>query len=196
MTPSRYARMRAVLAQRLRTVTVVLEDVCDPHNISAVLRSCDAFGVQHVHVVNHGKKLTPNPAVSHRCEKWLDIHEWDTVADCFAALHQAGFVTCAMSVSPTAKPVQSVAVDTPIALVFGNEHRGVSADVAAACTHTVVIPMFGFVESFNISVAAAVALAHVTDRMRAADAHGMYLSDQEQAVILSRWVERHARGGE
>jgi tRNA (guanosine-2'-O-)-methyltransferase len=193
VTPARLQKMRAVLARRLAGVTLVLDNVHDPHNISAVLRSCDAFGIQDVHVIESVERFVVNRAVSHGVEKWLSVHRWPSAAACRVYLRRRRFRLFRTAMTGDAIPVQAVPLDRPLALVFGNEHRGVAPDIARWCDGAVTIPMSGFVESLNVSVAAAVALATVTHALRARGEAVALLPARRQRVLLRTWLDQHAR---
>lgn len=193
ISEERQERMKQVLSQRLRALTIVLDDVFDPHNISAVLRSCDAFGIQDVHVLEISETFSVNSAISHKCEKWLSIHRWNSYETCLSELKEKGFRTCATCFSPDAIPLHDVPLDKPVALVFGNEHRGVSSDTLTHCDCNVIIPMFGFVESLNISVAAAVAMSALSQAIRARDDMSAYLTEKEQSALYAEWIEMHRK---
>ncbi len=193
ISEERTQRMKNVLSQRLKALTIVLDDVFDPHNISAVLRSCDAFGVQDIHVLEIHETFRPNSAISHKCEKWLNIQRWNDYNACLSTLSSKGFLTCATCFAPDAIPLHDIPLEKPIALVFGNEHRGVSTEMRDLCDCNVIIPMYGFVESLNISVAAAVALSTLSYALRTRNDASIYFSPAEQAELYAEWVEMHKK---
>ncbi len=194
VTPARLHKMRGVLAQRLTRLTIVLDNVHDPHNLSAVLRSCDAFGIQDVHIIESVERFVVNRAVSQGVEKWLTVHRWPSPAACRAYLRRRRFRLYRTAMSPEATALQAVPCDHKIALVFGNEHRGVAADTARLCDEVVTIPMCGFVESLNVSVAAAVALATLSHAVREHGGTAACLPARRQRELLRTWLMRHARG--
>jgi tRNA (guanosine-2'-O-)-methyltransferase len=190
LTPGRVAKMKAVLSSRLGQFAIVLDNVYDPHNISAVLRSCDAFGIQDVHVIETIEPFRVNREVSHHTEKWLSIHCWPGYAECCAALHNQGFAVYATSMSDQAESIFSLPVDKSLALVFGNEHRGVDPALADHCDGQVVIPMTGFVQSLNVSVAAAVAMNTISHAMRNELGDKALLSPERRTTLYRQWLER------
>ena len=194
VTPARLHKMRGVLAQRLASVTIVLDNVHDPHNISAVLRSCDAFGIQDVHIIESVERFVVNRAVSQGVEKWLTLHRWPSPAACRAYLRRRHFRLYRTAMTPAATALHNVPLDHNIAVVFGNEHRGVAADTARLCDAVVTIPMCGFVESLNVSVAAAVALATLSHAAREQRGSSACLPPRRQRELLRAWLIRHARG--
>jgi len=193
LTPARVQRMQQALNQRLAWLTVVLDNVFDPHNLSAVLRSCDAFGVQDVHIIESVEPFRLNRLVSQGAEHWLTLHRWPAFAPCRAYLRRRRFALYATTLTPRAVPLGAVPLARPVALVFGNEHRGVMAEVIAACDGEVIIPMYGFVQSLNVSVAAAVALATVGARLRAEVPQSVGLRGAARRTVYQAWLQRHAR---
>jgi tRNA (guanosine-2'-O-)-methyltransferase len=184
--------MQAVIAQRLAALTLVLDNVFDPHNLSAVLRSCDAFGVHDIHVIETYESFEVNRKVSQGVERWLELHRWSSYTDCFARLRDEGFAILCTSMRPGATSVHDVSLEQPLAIVFGNEHRGVSEDAAGMCDGALTIPMAGFVESLNVSVAVAVAIATLTARLRSSGDPGVFLSLERQQAVYNHWIERQA----
>lgn len=162
VSDERKSRVDEVLGRRTRSITVVLDRIHDAHNASAVLRSCEAFGIQEVHVIE--SKVTPfviSRKVTQGCEKWLDITRYSEAERCLEALRERKFSIYASLLSDEALPIGDLDSSRPMALVFGNEHDGVSPEVRARCDGAFMIPMFGFSQSFNISVATALSLYHL-----------------------------------
>lgn len=184
-TEERQARVRTVLERRQPSLTVVLEDVHDPHNASAVLRTCDATGVLDVHLI-YVHETPPTRAfnrnTSASATKWVRTHFHESVDACFAELRDEGKSIWATSLGETSHDLYELDLAAPSALVFGNEHRGVSQRVLDLADGTVAIPMQGMVESLNISVACAVSLF---EAMRQRRARGMYDTPQLEAETLS-----------
>lgn len=193
LTPARVQRMQRTLNHRLTWLTVVLDNVFDPHNLSAVLRSCDAFGVQDVHVIESIEEFRVNRLVSQGAERWLTIHRWSAFPPCRAYLRRRRFALYATTFTPRAEPLAALPLTRPVALVFGNEHRGVMEEVIAACDGEVIIPMYGFVQSLNISVAAAVAMATVGARLRTELPHTVGFKGAARRAVYQAWLQRHAR---
>ena len=160
MTPERRARLLAVLNKRQSDITVVLENVFDPHNISAVMRTCDAVGVQEVYVLNtkipRHKKWGAKSSSS--AAKWLTVHQFTDAAACFAALRQKYDRILTTHLSSDAVNLYEIDFTSRIALVFGNEHSGVSDEIRAMADGNFIIPQVGIIKSLNISVACAVTL--------------------------------------
>jgi tRNA (guanosine-2'-O-)-methyltransferase len=188
-TSRRQERVEYVLARRQPTLTAVLEDVHDLHNVSAVLRSCDAVGVLDVHVVYVHE--TPPATAFHRktsasAAKWIRVHFHESVEACFQQLRTQGMEILATALSDDADAIYEQDLTKPTALVFGNEHRGVSRKALELADGLIAIPMQGMVESLNISVACAVSLYEAMRQRRAA---GMY--DQPQLDAATHDLLRH-----
>ncbi len=193
-TKRRVARFESVIAKRQPTLTVVLEDVYDPHNASAVLRSCDGVGVLEVHLV-YVKQVPPRKSfgrsTSASAAKWLDLHYHDSIEACYAHLRERGFNIIATALQGDSRELYEYDLAKPTALVFGNEKDGVSPEGIAGADGTAYIPMQGMVESLNISVSCAVTLYEAMRQRRAA---GMYdtpqLDEPSLEAVLADWVER------
>lgn len=167
LSKRRLQRIEEVVSQRMRSVIAVLEDIVDPHNASAVLRSAEAFGTQEVHVIDSIQSFCATPAVTQGTEKWLDIFLHPTSQSCVQHLHQRGYQVLVAdgSVANTAS-LDDLSLLGKVAVVFGNEHRGASVDIRKIADGMIAIPMRGFVESLNLSVAAAVVLQKATQRRK------------------------------
>lgn len=190
VTDERLRRFDSVLSQRNGNLTVVLEDVYRSHNASACLRSCDCFGVQHVHVIASRNQFEPDHRISLGAAQWLTVDRYDGsngVEDCFQLLRQSGFQV--LATSPDAKGVSIGAIDVsrPTALVFGAEDSGLSEAAIQQADDTIRIPMCGFTESLNVSVSVAVCLSQLGQRMRDTGAAAC-LSLQEQQKLRERWL--------
>ena len=160
MTPERNDRLTAVLNKRQPDLTVVLENVFDPHNISAVMRTCDAVGIQDIYILNH--KIPPHrkwgAKSSSSAAKWLTIHQFTDAAECFAAVRKHYKKVYTTHLAADAVSLHQLELTEPVALVFGNEHSGVSDEIIAMADGNFIIPQVGIIKSLNISVACAVTL--------------------------------------
>lgn len=193
-TSRRQERIESVLRRRQTTLTVVLEDVHDPHNASAVLRSCDAVGVLDVHLVyvnEEPPRKSLGRSASASAAKWIRIHSHDSIAECYRHLRDQGFTIAATALEPESQDLYDLDFARPTALVFGNEMRGVSIDAMHGADCTVYIPMQGMVESLNISVSCAVSLY---EAMRQREQAGMYdvpqLSGEELVRVRDEWLRK------
>jgi len=191
----RSARMRLVASRRLIGLTVVLDGVHDPHNISAVLRSCDGFGIQHVHILGESQSLPVNPAITRGCHKWLTIHYHLTPEECAEALRRKGFRLWAAVPERNARPLHEIDFSRETALLFGAERDGFSAKMLELCDERYFIPMAGFSQSLNISVAAAVSLYVGACARRAALGGDTDLSPGEVAALTDEWAAADRCGG-
>jgi tRNA (guanosine-2'-O-)-methyltransferase len=165
LLPERKDRIDRAVADRTRTLTVVCEAFCDPQNVNAVLRTCDAFGVQELHLIEGPMKpFDRNRKIIQNADKWLDVVRWSSTAECLGHLRGRGFRIAATHLDAGAVTLGEVSFAAPTALVFGNEHRGVSDEALALADLRFAIPMRGFVQSLNVSVAVAVTLARAVER--------------------------------
>ena len=160
MTPERTEKLLKVLRQRQSNLTVVMENVQDPHNISAVMRTCDAVGIQDIYVLNtkipRHKKFGPRSSSS--AAKWLTLHQFEDAASCFEELRRHYKKILTTHLSTDAVSLYEIDFTQSVALVFGNEHSGVSDEVRALADGNFIIPQMGIIQSLNISVACAVSI--------------------------------------
>lgn len=160
MTPERFNRLTEVLSKRQPDITVVLENVFDPHNISAVMRTCDAIGMQDIFILNN--KIPPHrkwgAKSSSSAAKWLTIHQYTNADECFAELRKRYKKIYTTHLSADAVGLHELNLTEPVALVFGNEHSGVSDEIINMADGNFIIPQVGIIKSLNISVACAVTL--------------------------------------
>lgn len=160
MTPERRDKLITVLSKRQPDLTVVLENVFDPHNISAVMRTCDAVGIQEVYILNtkipRHKKWGARSSSS--AAKWLTVHQFDQAEQCFSSLRNRYSKILTTHLSSDAISLHEIDMTESIALVFGNEHSGVSDEIRALADGNFIIPQVGIIRSLNISVACAVTL--------------------------------------
>ena len=152
----RKEKIDKVISHRTRTLTIVLDRLEDTFNMAAVMRTCEANGLQEVHViVNPAAPFVPHSRVSQGCDKWLDVKLYRDFASCRAALKARGFALYASAIREDARSLYTLRFDEKVALIFGNEREGVSPEVLAGSDGTFWIPMRGFSQSLNISAAAS-----------------------------------------
>jgi tRNA (guanosine-2'-O-)-methyltransferase len=161
VTPTRQARIHEVIAKRLASVAVVFDAPHDPHNGAAVIRSCEAFGVQRLHVVERAERFLAAASVARSAEQWIDVICHETTDSAVAAARHANLELVAAHPEGELLP-EDLASIPRVAIVLGNERDGISEELAASCTRRVRVPMRGFVESLNVSVTAAILLASAT----------------------------------
>jgi tRNA (guanosine-2'-O-)-methyltransferase len=190
MTPERKEKILDVLNRRQDDLTVVLENVFDPHNISAVMRSCDAVGIQDIYVLNtriprHKKWGAKSSSSAH---KWMTVHQFTDSAACFEALREKYGKIFATCLSPDAISIFEMDFTGSMALVFGNEHEGVSPEIRSMADGNLVIPQVGMIRSLNISVACAVSL-YEAFRQKMAAGHYLHrkLSERAVAGLMNKW---------
>ncbi len=194
MNASREQKIRSVIRQSQPDLTVVLENIFDPLNISAVLRSCDAVGVREVFVLYTKKYLDKRGLVlgkrtSGGTFKWIDVYVFEDLEECFKRVRERYGRILATSLSERSESLYNLDLSQPTALLFGNEDEGVSPEALALCDGNFIVPQVGFAESLNISVACAVTLF---EARRQRDAQGLYgakskFSAAEQQQLFERW---------
>jgi tRNA (guanosine-2'-O-)-methyltransferase len=193
-TERRQARIRSVLTRRQPDLTVVLENVHDPHNVSAILRSCDGVGVLRVHAV-YSVEEPPQAAFARQTSasaaKWVEVEQHRSLADCYKRLREEGFSILATSIRPGSRPLYDWDLRKPVALVLGNEMRGVSREASDMADGAIQIPMVGMVESLNVSVACAVCLYETLRQRTAAGDYEVAKLDSERLRALEdEWLRR------
>jgi tRNA (guanosine-2'-O-)-methyltransferase len=193
LSDDRRARIDAVLADRLASVTCVVEDVYDPHNAAAAIRSCEGLGLSELHVVERGTRFDPTSAVTLAAHRWIDIHHHASVAEAAASLRARGFTVYA-TLPDTTATIDTIDVSRPVALVFGNEHDGMTDEAIAACDGAVAIPMHGMTRSFNLSVSVALAISKIAERRRAHLGATGDLPEDVKSRLRARWFALKIRG--
>lgn len=188
LTPERLQRLYNVLCRRTKHIAVVLEAVDDGHNQAAVLRTVEALGIQQVTVVTGCAPFNPSKGVTQGAHKWLTINKKPSIVEALGDLKDQGYQVLASYLSDDAMPLSKVDVSRPIAVLFGNEHSGVSDEALSLVDGKFVIPMQGFSQSFNISVAAAITLYDLTTRARALLGQRYYLTFQEKRELYRKWM--------
>jgi tRNA (guanosine-2'-O-)-methyltransferase len=182
LTDARLARIEASVARRTRSVAIALEAVNDPRNVAAVLRSADAFGVQEVHLIEGARPFLASRRITQGAERWLDVVRHPTAQACVGSLRSRGFKVYVATMDGHVGPHELCSADK-VAVVFGNEQSGISPTIAALSDGRYTIPMHGFVQSLNVSVAAAITLFCATRDRGASD-----LLPDEQAELRARFM--------
>ena len=194
ITDERKERFEEVLAWRTRHITVVLEAIFQPHNASAVLRSCDLTGIQDVHIVENNFTFDINPDVVMGSTKWLDIHRYNELEFNTPAvidrLHQEGYQIVATCPHQNDFSPETLPLDQPIALLFGTEKTGLTDYALVHADKYVQIPMHGFTESFNISVSAALLMYTLTHRLHEMTDVDWHLTEDEKQKARLEWSRR------
>ena len=192
LTEKRKALFKKVLEDRTRHFTVVLEDIFQPHNASAVVRTCDIFGIQDVHAIENKYNNKISRHVAKGSQKWLSYNRYrddgDNTTSCLASLKDKGYQIIATTPHNDSCALQDFDVTKKSAFVFGAEAEGVSEIVMKNADGFLKIPMVGFTESLNISVAAAIILQEVTSKLRNSEVDWK-LSDEEKQILYFNWVK-------
>jgi tRNA (guanosine-2'-O-)-methyltransferase len=189
MEQKRLERITNVVQKRQSGIIVVLENIHDPHNAAAIMRTCDAFGIQTVWFI-FDQELPYNPkrvgkASSSSANKWLDFKTFNSTLSCFKTLKQENYISIATAFTPTAKKLNETEFDQKkIAIWVGNEHAGLSKEAIENADQTIIIPMNGFVQSLNVSVATAVVLWEVVKQ------RNTFLSSQDQKILLDNFLKK------
>lgn len=179
------------IENRTRHITVVMEDLFQPHNASAVMRSCDCFGIQDMHIIENKNKYAVNKEISLGSDQWVDVYNYktkeDNTTDCLQQLKDKGYKIIATTPHKQDCLIQDLNIDSKTALIFGTEKDGLSQTAFAMADGFVKIPMYGFTESFNISVSAGITLYTIAEKLRASSI-AWQLNDNEKMDILLKWA--------
>ncbi|HEX4068987.1 MAG TPA: RNA methyltransferase [Candidatus Babeliales bacterium] len=189
VTENKREKMQAVLANRTRYITVVLEDLFQEHNASAALRTCDIFGIQDVHVVEAKYTFKAIPTIAMGSSKWVDVHPYRSITDAITELKKEGYRIVATTPHTDCYTLPSLPLDQKTALIFGSEQTGLSQEALAHADTFVKIPMYGFVESFNVSVSVALCLYDVITRLHQST-YAWQLSEEEKQDIMLAWIRK------
>jgi tRNA (guanosine-2'-O-)-methyltransferase len=190
MTPERRAKLENVLAKRQPNLTVVMENVMDPHNVSAVMRSCDAVGIQDIYVISN---KDPRPKKwgaksSSSAAKWLTVHQFHNVQQCVTELRKEYNTILTTHLSSESVSLYSIDFTASIALVFGNEHEGVSEEMRSLADGNFLIPQVGIIQSLNISVACAVSIYEAfRQKSNAGHYNQSSLTEQRKSALMQQW---------
>ena len=199
LTESRRARFEEVLSYRTRHLTVVLENLLQPHNASAILRNCDCFGIQDVHIIENDKVFNPAEEIARGAQKWVTQKRYNKLNNntgvCIQALRADGYRIVAATPHANDIEISDLNLDDRTAIVFGSEWPGLSEEVMTEADQHIRIPMYGFTESFNISVSAAILLSSLRMRLESSDLNWK-LNEEEQTKLKIAWCNRTLIKGE
>lgn len=197
----RRERIERVLHHRTSSLTLVLEDLRNPHNISAAMRSADAFGITDIHLI--GDAIELSSGISLGTERWMRMHRHTTAQNALDALRDDGFAIVALQPEEDTRignakklPITELPFEDRLALVFGNEHKGLSEILANAAMYHAFIPMYGFVESLNVSVACALTLFCSTIAATRPERRSPELTPEEKEQLRANWLQQSVRGAE
>ncbi len=198
LTEERIRTLTDALSRRTRYITLVLDDIYHPHNISAVVRSAEAFGIQDIHVLQLENPFRPNKGVAMGAQQWITLHRHTSIEKCVEVLKQAGYLLLGADPPSKGNPsvvVEDISLDQPVALVFGREKEGLHQELRDACDGLFHIPMRGMTESFNISVTVAISLYVLSRKLEKMESSIWQLSDDEKAELLDEWSVKSVRKG-
>lgn len=189
LTPERRQKIEKVIAHRNFSTAVVMEGIYDRGNVSAVMRTAEGFGFVNFHVIETQEKFKEANRVTQGADKWVEVKKWKKTTDCVQELKKQGYKLCVTTLEAS-KPITEVDFSGKWALVLGNEKEGVSREMIEAADERIIIPMNGFVQSFNISVAGALSLYHIyLDRIRRLGKN-QDLTEQEQDILKAYYYLR------
>lgn len=187
----RLQRFEEVLNNRIGHLHIVLENIFQAHNAAAVVRSCDGFGIQHVHFIENKNHLKISDEVAMGSSQWMTLHRYNDAENnslkALRSLKQQGFKIVATSPHQNQFSLDTLPIDQKIALVFGTEKLGISQDVYNEADAFVALPMLGFTESFNISVCAALCMYELSRRIRKEVQHP-FLAQEEKEEVMHKWL--------
>lgn len=187
-----------IASDRTKHMTVVLENIFQEHNASAVLRSCDCFGIQELHVIEKDFQYKVQRDIALGAGRWVDMFNYNLgdspTKDCIQKLKNKGYRIVATTPHTNDQTINELDISTPFALVFGTERRGISQEVIEMADEFVKIPMYGFTESFNISVSAAITLNTMRERLEKSS-YNWKLNNEEQTALKIKWCKKILKAG-
>lgn len=189
LTDQRKERFKKVLSERTRHFTVVTEDVYQLHNTSAVMRTCDVFGIQDLHVVEERVSKRIDKEIAMGAQKWVTLNRYNSISDCITNLRESGYQIIATTPHNNSTLLHEFDFTKKSAFFFGKESEGLSDTVMNAADGFLKIPMYGFTESLNISVSAAIILQNVVSKLKRSEIKWQ-LSEEEIPEIEMEWVKR------
>lgn len=195
VTEPRWELMQRIVEERTRHITLVLEDIYQSHNAAAAIRSCDGLGIQDIHIIeNRNKLVLKNTSVSKGADKWLSFHyynapEGNNTEACVKSLKEKGYQIGATALGRNSITVDEVPLDKPVAIMIGTEKVGLTEGALTLADFFIELPMYGFTQSYNLSVCAAITLHTLTKRLRGSDIDWK-LKRQERREVLLTWFQR------
>jgi tRNA (guanosine-2'-O-)-methyltransferase len=198
ISESKQEMYERISKDRTNHLTVVLENIYQEHNASAVLRTCDCFGIQELHAIEKNNQYKVQRDIALGAGRWVDLYNYDQgenpTIDCINKLKLKGYKIVATTPHEKDVTIQQLDISQPIALVFGTERKGISQEIIDSADAFVKIPMYGFTESFNISVSVALALNTLRDRLEKSDINWK-LNEEEQTQLKIKWCKKILRSG-
>lgn len=193
VTENKRQKITRNVALRTRHITLVLEDIFQPHNASAILRTVECQGIQDLYLVEHRNSFNPTGGIAKGSSYWLDLHRYKKIDECIVDLKNKGYRIIATTPHPHARALDDLPLDQKSALIFGTEHVGLSTYAMNNADEYVTIPMYGFTESYNVSVSVALCLYELNKRLRES-AIAWQLSQEEQIDTQLHWLRRLISG--
>lgn len=198
ISSSKQEMYERISKERTKHITVVLENIYQEHNASAVLRTCDCFGIQELHAIEKNNQYKIQRDIALGAGRWVDLYNYDQgespTMDCINKLKNKGYKIVATTPHEKDVTIHQLDLTQPIALVFGTERRGISQEIIDSADEFVKIPMYGFTESFNISVSVALALSTIRERLEKSDINWK-LNENEQTLLKTKWCKKILRSG-
>lgn len=198
ITPNKVEMFDRIAADRTRHITIALENIFQEHNASAVLRSCDCFGIQELHVVEKDFQYAVQRDIALGSGRWVDMYNFNLgdnpTESALLNLRNKGYKIVATTPHTDAFTPENIPIDAPLAFFFGTERRGLSEQVLNEADYQLRIPMYGFTESFNISVSVALVLQHIRQRLTASEI-AWKLNEDEQVDLKIKWCRKILNGG-
>lgn len=199
VTDNRKARLMEVLHNRTRHITVVLEDLFQTQNISAVMRSCECYGIQDAYIVENRNEFIVHQDISMGSDKWLTLHRYPNaehnMKQCIDDLHAKGYKVVATLPDEKKTTIHDLPIEEKTAFLFGTELTGLSEEAIKYADCNALIPMYGFTESFNISNSAAIILSSFSERMRHSNVQWS-LNEEESDELYFEWLQKSMRDAE
>ena len=189
LTPRRIALFNKVIAERTNHFTVATQDVYQLHNTSAVIRSCEVFGIQNIHVIEERKPKRIDREIAMGAQKWVDVNRYSTSKECIKQLRKKGYQIVATTPYGESTALKDFNIEKPSAIFFGTEKEGLSDEILSEADCRLNIPMFGFTESLNISVSAAIILQSITSRLKSSEINWQ-LSEEDKINLKYEWLKK------
>jgi len=195
ISESRLLNLKTKLNNRIDHITIVLENLYDKHNISAVVRTAEGLGIQDIHVIDNSNSFEVNIGVSKYSHKWITIHKHKSTEECILTLKKLGFEICVSALNTNSVTLYDVEItgDSKTAFVIGSEHEGVSKKMLQLADKIFIIPMSGFTQSFNVSVAAAIILHYSLEKKRKLIGKSGTLSEKRLNELYSQWLKKSVK---
>lgn len=189
LTPERKFLFNKVINQRTNHFTVATEDVYQLHNTSAVIRSCDVFGIQNIHVIEERNRKKIDREIAMGAQKWVSLTRHHSSSECIQQLKKKGYQIVGTTPHGNSSYLEDFDISRPSAIFFGTEQDGLSQEVKDSADHFIKIPMRGFTDSLNISVSAAIVLQHITAKLRNSEIK-WELTENEKNTIKFEWLSK------